>query len=53
MPKDAAAKTATLYRMVMTDHMCPHGLKSKDLLERQGFHVEDRYLTRALSEKTT
>jgi glutaredoxin len=45
MPKDAAAKTATLYRMVMTDHMCPHGLKSKDLLERQGFHVEDRYLT--------
>ena len=45
MPKDAAAKTATLYRMVMTDHMCPHGLKSKDLLERQGFHVEDRHLT--------
>ena len=45
MPKDAAAKTATLYRMVMTDHMCPHGLKSKSLLERQGFHVEDRHLT--------
>lgn len=45
MPKDTAAKTATLYRMVMTDHMCPYGLKSKDLLERQGFHVEDRHLT--------
>ena len=45
MPKDATAKTATLYRIVMTDHMCPHGLKSKDLLERQGFHVEDRHLT--------
>ena len=44
MPKDATAKTATLYRIVMTDHMCPHGLKSKDLLERQGFHVEDRHL---------
>jgi glutaredoxin len=29
----------------MTDHMCPHGLKSKSLLERQGFHVEDRHLT--------
>ncbi len=38
-------KTATLYRMVMTDHMCPYGLKSKDLLERQGFEVDDRHLT--------
>lgn len=44
MPKDAD-KTAILYRMVMTDHMCPYGLKSKDLLERQGFTVEDRHLT--------
>jgi glutaredoxin len=42
---DTAAKTATCYRMVKTDHMCPHGLKSKDLLERQGFQVEDRHLT--------
>lgn len=40
-----ATKTATLYRMVMTDHMCPHGLKSKDLLERKGYHVEDHHLT--------
>ncbi|WP_252729491.1 MauE/DoxX family redox-associated membrane protein [Pacificibacter marinus] len=38
-------KTAILYRMVMTDHMCPYGLKSKDLLERNGFVVEDRHLT--------
>ena len=45
MAKDTAAKTATLYRMVMTDHMCPSGLKSKDLLERQGFQVDDRHLT--------
>jgi len=45
MPKNTAANTATLYRMVMTDHMCPLGLKSKDLLERQGFHVEDLHLT--------
>ena len=37
--------TATLYRMVMSDHMCPYGLKAKDLLERQGFEVEDRHLT--------
>jgi glutaredoxin len=38
-------KTATLYRMVMSDHMCPHGLKAKDLLERQGFQVNDRHLS--------
>ncbi len=30
-----------LYRMVMDEHTCPFGLKSKDLLERQGFKVED------------
>ena len=46
MPNDAARpKAATLYRMVMADHMCPYGLKSKDLLERQGFAVDDRHLT--------
>jgi len=45
MPKGTIAKTATLYRMVMTDHMCPYGLKSKDLLERQGYQVDDRHLT--------
>lgn len=37
-------KTATLYRMVMTEHVCPYGLKSKDLLERQGYAVEDQHL---------
>jgi|TARA_R110000787_G_scaffold101784_1_gene207429 glutaredoxin len=37
-------KTAKLYRMVMPGHMCPYGLKSKDLLERQGYTVEDHHL---------
>ena len=42
------SKTATLYRMVMPNHLCPYGLKSKDLLEREGFEVEDHHLeTRA------
>jgi len=41
-------KQAKLYRMVMEDHSCPYGLKSKDLLERHGFEVEDHHLkTRA------
>jgi glutaredoxin len=36
---------AILYRMVMDEHVCPYGLKSKDLLEREGFDVEDHWLT--------
>jgi glutaredoxin len=38
-------KTATLYRMVMEDHLCPFGLKSKALLERSGYDVDDHWLT--------
>ena len=38
-------RTAELHRMVMPDHICPFGLKSKDLLERQGYRVEDHHLT--------
>lgn len=37
---------ARLYRMVMDDHVCPFGIKSKDLLERRGYAVEDHHLTR-------
>jgi glutaredoxin len=35
-------RRATPYRMVMADHVCPYGLKSKDLLERKGYRVEDQ-----------
>lgn len=38
-------KTAKLYRMVMEDHVCPYGIKSKWLLERRGFQVDDHHLT--------
>ena len=44
MPKDTQSKTAVLYRMVMPEHTCPYGLKSMDLLEREGFEVEDHPL---------
>ncbi len=37
-------KTATLYRMVMEDHLCPYGLKAKDILERNGYTVDDNWL---------
>ena len=40
----AATKQATLYRMVMPDHVCPFGLKSLDLLKRKGYHVDDHWL---------
>lgn len=38
-------RKAVLYRMVMTDHRCPLGLKTKSLLERKGYEVEDHWLT--------
>ncbi len=41
----AAAKAATIYRMVMPKHTCPYGLKALDLIKRKGFSVEDRWLT--------
>lgn len=37
-------KTATLYRMVTPDHLCPWGIKAKDLLRRNGYEVEDHLL---------
>ena len=48
MPLDQTgtpAKTAELYRMVMENHLCPYGLKAKDLLERNGFSVDDHHLS--------
>lgn len=45
MTSTAQSRQATLYRMVMDNHVCPYGLKAKDLLRRQGFMVEDKWLT--------
>jgi len=41
----ARPKTAQLYRMVMPEHLCPFGLKSRALLRRHGYDVEDHHLT--------
>lgn len=39
---------ASLHRMVTDDHICPYGLKSRALLRRKGFEVDDHWLrTRA------
>lgn len=39
------AREAVLYRMVLPDHVCPFGLKARDLLRRSGYDVDDRLLT--------
>jgi len=40
----AQRPSAVLYRMVMADHMCPYGLKTKHLLRSKGYEVDDRPL---------
>ena len=37
-------KSATLYRMVMKEHLCPFGLRARYLLRRQGYEVDDHWL---------
>ena len=37
-------KTASLHRMVMPGHICPYGIKSRWLLKRHGYQVEDHWL---------
>lgn len=41
---NAHSRKATIYRMVMPDHICPFGLKSIDLLKREDFSVDDNWL---------
>lgn len=40
----SAGKRAELHRMVTDEHICPFGLKSLDLLQREGFEVDDNKL---------
>jgi glutaredoxin 3 len=39
-----AVRKAVLYRMVLPDHVCPHGVRAKAMLEAEGFEVDDRLL---------
>ena len=38
-------KQAILFRMVMSEHTCPYGLKTRHLLRSKGYKVEDNHLT--------
>ncbi|WP_419814404.1 glutathione S-transferase N-terminal domain-containing protein [Glacieibacterium sp.] len=39
-----ADKTAILYRMVLPDHVCPFGVRAKQMLTENGYDVDDRLL---------
>lgn len=45
MTPNKIPKTAVLHRMVMPKHVCPYGVKSRWLLEKNGYIVDDRWLT--------
>lgn len=38
------ARTATLYRMILPDHTCPFGVRAKEMLEANGYTVDDHIL---------
>src|SRR4051812_42183029 len=42
---ETSPRTAVLHRMVTDQHICPWGLRAKDLLRRRGYAVEDHLLT--------
>lgn len=39
------ARTATLYRMVLPDHVCPFGVRAKKMLEQNGFEIDEHILS--------
>ncbi len=42
--RSGSEKKATLYRMVMKEHVCPFGMKSLWLLRHHGYEVDDQWL---------
>lgn len=39
-----SSRRATLTRMVLPDHVCPFGVRAKQLLQAEGFAVDDHIL---------
>lgn len=44
-PGNDATRRATVHRMVLPQHVCPFGERAVQLLEREGYEVDDRHLT--------
>ena len=38
------SRNAVLYRMILPDHTCPFGVRAKQMLEQNGFDIDDRIL---------
>lgn len=38
------SRQATIYRMILPDHECPFGRRAKEMLDQQGFEVEEHIL---------
>ena len=38
-------RNATLYRMVLPDHTCPFGVRAKEVLEQNGFQIDEHILS--------
>ena len=38
-------QSVVLYRMVLPDHTCPFGVRSKQMLEEEGVEFEERILS--------
>lgn len=38
------AREAILYRMVLPDHVCPFGVRARQMLERAGYEIDERIL---------
>jgi glutaredoxin len=37
-------RSATLYRMILPEHTCPFGVRAKQILEQNGFDIEEHIL---------
>jgi glutaredoxin len=37
-------RTATLYRMELPDHVCPFGLRAREMLDHAGYTIEEHIL---------
>jgi len=40
-----ATRMATLYRMVLPDHVCPYGVEARRMLEQAGFGIDEHILS--------
>lgn len=43
--QEKGGQSAIIFRMVMSDHLCPFGLKSLDALKHAGYDIIDRHIT--------